>query len=116
METLVDGIELFAPLDDSRFVIEPEAQEVLAWESSRAVFVAWQKLLPERSQTFTPEEFDQALETVKQQSGAKGKHLFMPIRVAIIGKPHGPDLKMLVPLLSLQSLQIRVEKALKAIP
>lgn len=116
METLQDGVELYAPLDDSRFAIEAEAQEVLAWESSRAVFTAWQNLLSARTATLSPEEFDQALEQIKQQTGAKGKHLFMPIRVAIIGKPHGPDLKVLVPLLSLASLQNRVEKALKAIP
>ena len=42
----------------------------------------------------------------------KGKHLFMPIRVAVIGKPQGTELKMLVPLLHKKTLIRRADSVL----
>lgn len=36
---------------------------------------------------------------VKQASGRKGKSLFMPLRLALTGKPHGPELATLLPLI-----------------
>ena len=43
----------------------------------------------------------------------KGKNLFMPIRVAVIGKPQGTELKILVPLMKKSSLIERADKALE---
>ncbi|HCI99849.1 glutamate--tRNA ligase [Sulfitobacter pontiacus] len=36
---------------------------------------------------------------VKEQTGRKGKGLFMPLRLALTGKPHGPDMAAVLPLL-----------------
>ncbi len=36
---------------------------------------------------------------LKQQTGRKGKALFMPLRQALTGRGHGPDMKRLLPLL-----------------
>lgn len=36
------------------------------------------------------------LEKIKEKTGRKGKELFMPIRLALSGKEHGPELKFLV--------------------
>ncbi|WP_448953217.1 glutamate--tRNA ligase [Labrys neptuniae] len=38
-------------------------------------------------------------EAVKAATGAKGKALFMPLRQALTGLDHGPELKMLLPLI-----------------
>ena len=51
----------------------------------------------------------------KESAGVKGKHLFMPIRVAVIGKPHGAELKMLVPLMAKSELLARADKVLASI-
>ena len=48
------------------------------------------------------------------QCGVKGKHLFMPLRVAILGKPQGMELKKFVPLLQVSSLLYRTQKVLEA--
>ncbi|MEM7647512.1 MAG: glutamate--tRNA ligase, partial [Pseudomonadota bacterium] len=63
----------------------------------------------------TAEEFGEVQNKVKTEAGVKGKQLFMPIRVAIIGKPHGADLQSLVPLIDRESLIKRVDKALEAL-
>ncbi len=38
-------------------------------------------------------------DAVKQTSGRKGKNLFMPLRLALTGKSHGPELAALLPLI-----------------
>lgn len=37
--------------------------------------------------------------TLKQETGRKGKQLFMPLRLALTGQTHGPDLGQLLPLI-----------------
>ena len=36
---------------------------------------------------------------VKAETGAKGKALFMPLRLALTGQAHGPDMAALLPLI-----------------
>ena len=36
---------------------------------------------------------------VKEATGAKGKALFQPLRLALTGREHGPELKLLLPLI-----------------
>ncbi len=111
METLLDAIELFRPIDPKYFEVGEEAQEVMAWESSPQVFEAWKSELKKiNSMYLTAEEFESVQNQVKDVAGVKGKHLFMPIRVAVIGKPHGADLKMLIPLIERESLLKRVDQ------
>lgn len=116
MELLADAVELYRPLDDRSFLITGEADETLAWEPTRAVLTAWRDALKEHPrEELTEAEFNQIQDGVKAKTGAKGKNLFMPIRVAVIGKPHGSELKLLVPLMRKASLVGRAEKALAAL-
>jgi nondiscriminating glutamyl-tRNA synthetase len=113
MEILSDVIELYRPLDDKSYVILPEADETMKWEQTRSVLLAWKTLVGAHTLDYLSEdEFLKIQDEVKNQTGAKGKNLFMPIRVAVIGKPHGAELKILVPLINKQSLVARAEKAL----
>lgn len=115
METLKDAVELFRPLSKAFFKIEEEAKETLAWESSRAVISKWREILLKNSSSYlSEEEFLAAQDQVKSECGVKGKFLFMPIRVAILGKPHGAELKILVPLLAKSVLLERAERVLFA--
>lgn len=116
METLEDAVELFRPLDDSSFTIQAEAKEALSWESTPAVFSKWMEVLESHSgDTLSEEDFMAAQDRVKTECNVKGKHLFMPIRVAIIGKPHGAELKILVPLMKKSQLLERARQARAAI-
>lgn len=116
METLAQAVPLFAPLDDSKFSIEPAADEVLVWPEARKVLEAWKAELNKiSSERMTEEQFNQAQDTVKNSAGVKGKQLFMPIRVGVVGEPHGSELKHVVPLLSKASLLNRVDQAIKAL-
>ncbi|WII71660.1 glutamate--tRNA ligase [Bdellovibrio sp. 22V] len=113
MEILADAIELYKPLNDKSYVILPEAEETLKWEPTKAVLTAWKELVSAHpSEYMTEDEFLKYQDEVKNKTGAKGKNLFMPIRVAVIGKPHGAELKILVPLMKKTSLIARAEQAL----
>lgn len=116
METLLDGVELFRLLDDSQFHILQEGHETLKWEGVRPVVQAWiEELKAHAGERFTEADFNNIQNRVKEKSGQKGKTLFMPLRVCVIGKPHGTELKLLVPLLEKKSLLMRAERCLKSI-
>jgi glutamyl-tRNA synthetase len=47
-------------------------------------------------------------DAVKQASARKGKALFMPLRLALTGKPHGPELAALLPLIGRERAMARL--------
>ncbi|GKY88404.1 glutamate--tRNA ligase [Sinisalibacter aestuarii] len=55
------------------------------------------RLLPEPP--FTSESWGQWTAAVKDATGRKGRGLFMPLRKALTGMDHGPDMSALMPLL-----------------
>lgn len=116
LNTLAEAVALFLPLDDSKFEIKASAEETLAWPESRKVLEAWKAELGKvAGDRLTEEQFNQAQEAVKVAAGVKGKNLFMPIRVGVVGEPHGSELKMVVPLLLKSSLLKRADHALAAL-
>jgi glutamyl-tRNA synthetase len=61
-----------------------------------------------------PEPWDQATwsawsSAVKQATGAKGKALFQPLRLALTGEERGPELKHLLPLIGRRRAAARLE-------
>ena len=116
LETLQDAVALFTPLSDNQFQLNDEAKELLSWESTPTVIARWIHFLHEIDQDYLSEEdFAHAIEDIKTHCAVKGKFLFMPIRVAIIGKPHGAELKLLVPLLKCAELNARAEACLEKV-
>lgn len=127
METFNDAVTLFEPI--GTFNITEEAQEPLGWESSPLVIKTWvqllQKFLEEKSSSdnhqqgtassLSSEDFANLQNQVKTQANVKGKFLFMPLRVAVVGKPHGADLAMLAPLLPIATLIDRAAQVLNHI-
>ncbi len=112
METLVDAKNFF------RFVVNkyempksPELTEVLAWPTTAKVFQLWAKNVESVAGEFLTEaEFQSIQQIIKTESGANGKSLFQALRVAVIGIPHGPELKFLVPLIRKEELLARVQQ------
>jgi glutamyl-tRNA synthetase len=49
------------------------------------------------------------LNEIKKKTDRKGKDLFMPIRLALSGKEHGPELKFLVNLIEREELLKRLQ-------
>ncbi len=49
-----------------------------------------------------------ALKAVQKETGHKGKNLFMPVRVAVTGQVHGPDIAEVIEILGLENTLKRV--------
>lgn len=112
-ETLVEGVAAFRPLADSNFEIGAEAQEALGWATTKAVVTAWKQTLEGLSSPMVSEpQFNDIQKQIQVQCGVKGKEFFQALRVAIVGKPHGTELKQLVPLLPRTSLIRRATQTL----
>ncbi|MNR27600.1 Glutamate--tRNA ligase [compost metagenome] len=46
---------------------------------------------------------------VKEKTGAKGKGLFMPLRLALTGQAHGPDMAAMAPLIGRDAIVRRLK-------
>ena len=59
-------------------------------------------------------QYEEFVNALKPKVKAKGKNLFMPLRMALTGKEHGPELKKIFPVLGIERVKKRFERALRA--
>lgn len=88
---------------------DDEAMAVLNEEQVPAVMTAFKAQL-ETMDTLEADGIKVAIKAVQKETGAKGKGLFMPIRVVATGQTHGPDLPNAIALLGKEKVLKRVEK------
>ncbi|OTN88880.1 glutamate-tRNA ligase [Enterococcus sp. 7E2_DIV0204] len=72
-------------------VLDAAAKEVLAGETVPAVLAAFKAQLEAMDVVDVP-SIKAGIKAVQKETGVKGKNLFMPIRVAVSGQMHGPEL------------------------
>jgi len=95
--TLQDGVFYLKQwFDQNHFTLKDDAKEVLSWPTSKAVIEQWLALIEKKASFITKEQYDEIVDKIKAEVDVKGKALFMPLRVAMVGQPHGPDLHLLV--------------------
>ncbi|HAR48562.1 hypothetical protein ER57_15110 [Smithella sp. SCADC] len=76
---------------DDKYEITAEAKQILEKENAAQVVKAFSEYL--KTAAGNPQEiYLAAIKYTKEKAGTKGKELFMPIRAAITGKVHGPEL------------------------
>lgn len=114
LEILSDAVKFYTPLDDQKYEILSESEEALKWPSTALVLNTWKELVEAHtSETFSEADFLKIQDEVKNKAGQKGKNLFFPIRIALIGQPHGAELKLLVPLMNKKSILRRADMAIQ---
>ncbi|MFJ5673005.1 glutamate--tRNA ligase [Bacillus safensis] len=86
-----------------------EAKKVLAEEQVPEVMASFAGQL-EQLESFTPDEIKAAIKAVQKETGHKGKKLFMPIRVAVTGQTHGPELPQSIELLGKETVLNRIKQ------
>ncbi|MBW5449199.1 glutamate--tRNA ligase [Cohnella sp. CFH 77786] len=97
---------------DAVVVENDEARAVLAEETVPAVLSAFARQIEAAgSEGFTVDGIKAAIKAVQAETGVKGKGLFMPIRVALTGQMHGPDLNGTVWLLGRDRVLRRLAEA-----
>jgi nondiscriminating glutamyl-tRNA synthetase len=108
VDLLVPYVDQFDQLPDRAKIIfnsnvsaalaMPENAEVFASDKAKAVMQAFAKRAVSES-SLTPERFKAIMDEIKAETGAKGKDLFHPVRIMLIGSHSGPDFNRLIPLI-----------------
>jgi glutamyl-tRNA synthetase/nondiscriminating glutamyl-tRNA synthetase len=76
----------------------PENAEAFSNDKGKAVAQAFAKRAFSEA-PLTPERFKAIMDEVKVETGAKGKDLFHPVRIMLIGSHSGPDFNKLIPVI-----------------
>lgn len=90
-------------------VYEEDAKEILTGEQVPEVLQAFSSEL-DQLDSFKADGIKAAMKAVQKSTGQKGKNLFMPIRAAVTGQTHGPDLPQAIELLGKQKVQMRINQ------
>ncbi|MBB6455210.1 nondiscriminating glutamyl-tRNA synthetase [Salirhabdus euzebyi] len=93
---------------------DEESMEVLKEEQVPAVMEAFLAKLDEL-EAFEPDQIKASIKATQKETGAKGKKLFMPIRVATTGQTHGPELPNAIYLLGKETVKVRLQSVLNQI-
>ena len=76
---------------DEQYELTDAAKQILAGVNARKVVQAFSEYL-ESVQGLPQDLYADAIKYAKEKAGVKGKELFMPIRAALTGVVHGPEL------------------------
>jgi len=98
LDRLPQSAAIVFHFDAAAAVALPENTEVFASPSSKPVIRTFARLALS-GPAMTVERFNAIVNDVKTETGAKGKDLFHPIRVVLIGTHSGPAFEKLVPLI-----------------
>ncbi|MGV8056540.1 MAG: glutamate--tRNA ligase [Smithellaceae bacterium] len=94
---------------DNKYEITVEAGQMLERESALQVLKTFAEYLQNGADA--PHEiYPAAIKYVKEKTGVKGRDLFMPIRAALTGKLHGPELDKVFAILGKDSVLKRINK------
>ncbi|MBL0175864.1 MAG: glutamate--tRNA ligase [Ignavibacteria bacterium] len=91
---------------------EGEAREALAAPGARVVLESFARLAGDVS-PWTRDAVKECIKAVQKDAGVKGKELFMPIRAALTGRAHGPELPVIAELLGRDVCLERILAALR---
>jgi len=101
----------FKPIEE---LLDNEAVEHLrSNESAAPVIGALLKELAKRS-SIRAEDIREIGKEIQKASGAKGKQLYMPVRIAVTGRTQGPELAKAMPILGLERCRARAVAVARA--
>lgn len=98
LDDFIPALAFAFEFDPGKVVADAECRAVLSSDGTREML----GILVEELRKSVPrssEEFHAFVDRLKERSGRKGKTLLQPMRIAIMGALHGPELQKAVPLL-----------------
>lgn len=99
MEQLPEKAKLLFNYDAQAAVAADDNRPLLTSDIGRKVIKAFAARISSHSNGFSAESFKTIINHVKDETGAKGKELFHPIRIVITGSHSGPDFDRVIPLI-----------------
>jgi nondiscriminating glutamyl-tRNA synthetase len=76
-----------------------ENAALLTTETAQKVLAAFAARVQNASGPVTPDQFKSWMNEIKAETGAKGKDLFHPVRIALTGAHSGPEFDKLIPVI-----------------
>jgi glutamyl-tRNA synthetase/nondiscriminating glutamyl-tRNA synthetase len=126
LDQLPDKTRFIFSVDPAAALADKENAAIFASPSARIVLERFVLRIAALQEPTTAEAFKTAMNEVKTATGAKGKDLFHPVRIAITGAHSGPEFDKLVPLIEaghglalptpILNVRQRVEGFLAALP
>ncbi|MEG6523920.1 glutamate--tRNA ligase [Desulfotomaculum sp. 1211_IL3151] len=110
MQEITQHVDIF--FRDQVEVLEEDAKQVQTWEQMSVVMKTAHALFA-AAEELTEESVKAMIKAVGKQSGLKGKFIFQPLRVAITGRTHGPELHQIIPVIGKAKTLARLEAAIK---
>lgn len=95
----------------TEFTLDEEAKDFLTQEGIKTTLETFVKNLAEITD-FTAENIQAVVKATGKEAGAKGKMLFMPIRIAATGQMHGPELPLAIELFGKDIVVERVQQVI----
>jgi len=112
VDTLSQLPERLGFLLDEGWTLEPEAETLVAKEEAQRVICGLQEEL--RSvEEISPENYRPLLASLAKRVGLTGRNLYMPLRAALTGRTHGPELEKVFLLLGKEKILKRVDSILQ---
>jgi len=108
--TLADLPAELAPFLDPAAVPDPDAAAALDSDSARSLCGALAERLLALAE-WNAETVKSAIQSAGQEVGRKGRELFQPVRAALTGRTHGPELPRIVELLGREHAVARLQAA-----
>jgi len=90
---------------------DPDARAILRKDSSRKIFWSFLREL-DTIEVLDANIFRKMMKTVQNETGIMGRDLWVPIRVALTGKLHGPELPHIAEILGKEKCQRFIKSAI----
>ncbi len=90
-------------------IFPDEDLPIIKSESAKRVFSFWAKELS-MQEKWNDKEINNLVNRTQQEIGVKGKDLYLPLRLALYGKSHGPDMPTLIGILGKEESIKRFKK------
>lgn len=98
LEQLPEKAQFVFRYDTEAARTNPENAAILQSESAQKVLSAFAERVFAHVGAVTPEQFKAWMNEIKSETGAKGKDLFHPVRIALTGAHSGPEFDKLIPI------------------
>lgn len=105
-----DHVEIF--FKDKLKIEDKEARDILKVATSKKVLNIFLRKL-DNLDRIDENIFKGLIKELENETNVRGRSLYQPIRIAITGQLHGPELKLIVPILGKDRCVKRVKRVLK---
>jgi len=90
-----------------------EDNDIISQENAQKLYSFWIEQLSTK-ENWTEDEIKELVKETTQAVGVKGKDLYFPLRLALFGEVHGPDIPALIDILGTKEAIARLKSVLNA--